>query len=101
MTRYDKKTDNNQKEIVAEFRRLGWEVIDTHCLGGGFPDVVVVMEGFVGGETDYGHYQYDIRLVEIKNGNAPYSKAEIEFIEKYPGLVTTVRSVEQVKELFG
>jgi hypothetical protein len=95
-----KKVDVNQAEIVAEFRRLGWEVIDTHELGNGFSDIVCVRKlkeslNNLGGRT------WDVRLIEIKNGNAPYSKAEVEFMEKYPGLVTTVRSIEDVKELFG
>jgi hypothetical protein len=94
MTRYDKKTDNNQKEIVAEFRRLGWEVIDTHCLGGGFPDVVIFKQGILN-QCLFHHF------IEIKNGNAPYSPAEVEFMERYPGLVTTVRSTQDVKDLFG
>ena len=37
----DRKTDNNQHEIIAEFERLGWSVIDTHTLGKGFPDIVI------------------------------------------------------------
>jgi hypothetical protein len=90
-----KKVDENQAEIVAEFRRLGWEVIDTHELGKGFPDVIVVRDKW--GESGI----FSIYLVEIKNGNAPYSPSEKEFMAKYPGLVTTVRSIEDVKELFG
>jgi hypothetical protein len=89
-----KKVDVNQAEIVAEFRRLGWEVIDTHELGKGFPDVIVVRDYF--NVKDWKKY-----FVEIKNGNAPYSPAEVEFMEKYPGLVTTVRSIQDVVEKFG
>jgi hypothetical protein len=89
-----KKVDVNQAEIVAEFRRLGWEVIDTHELGKGFPDIIAVKHDSF---WDY----WSIRFIEIKNGNAPYSPAEVEFMERYPGLVTTVRSIEDVKELFG
>jgi hypothetical protein len=90
-----KKVDENQAEIVAEFRRLGWKVIDTHELGKGFPDIFVVKE--IMGLPGF----WKKILVEIKNGNAPYSPAEVEFMERYPGLVTTVRSIEDVKELFG
>jgi hypothetical protein len=86
-----KRVDENQAKIVAEFRRLGWEVIDTHDYGKGWPDLVVVK-----------YYKvWIINLIEIKNGNAPYSPAEVEFMAKYPGLVTTVRSIGDVKELFG
>lgn len=35
------KTDDNQKEIVAAFRRLGFTVAVTSALGQGFPDLVV------------------------------------------------------------
>jgi hypothetical protein len=92
-----KKVDVNQAEIVAEFRRLGWEVIDTHELGKGFPDILITFHW----DSKVGYSRWETILVEIKNGNTPYSKAEVEFMEKYPGLVTTVRSIEDVKELFG
>ena len=95
-----KRVDNNQTEIVAEFRRLGLEVIDYSDCGKGRPDILVatntrLMDG------DTGEYMWEVFLVEIKNGNATYTKSEIAFMERYPGLVTTVRSVEQVKEIFG
>jgi hypothetical protein len=95
-----KRVDNNQAEIVAEFRRLGWEVIDYSDCGKGRPDILVATNTrLVNGDT--GEYMWEVYPVEIKNGNAPYTKAELAFMERYPGLVTTVRSVEQVKELFG
>jgi hypothetical protein len=95
-----KKVDENQDEIVAEFRRLGWEVIDTHELGKGFPDVIAIQRIKEHGMDSIGR-TWDRRFIEIKNGNAPYSPAEVEFMARYPGLVTTVRSIDDVKELFG
>jgi hypothetical protein len=89
-----KKVDVNQAEIVAEFRRLGWEVIDTHELGKGFPDIIA-----------YNITQHPSlalsAFIEIKNGNAGYTDSEIKFMKNHPYLVTTVRSIEDVKELFG
>jgi hypothetical protein len=82
-----KKVDANQSEIVAEFRRLGWEVFDSHCIGKGFPDLVV------------SKWCGNVHLIEVKNGNADYTPDEIEFIEKFP--VTTIRHKEDVDVLFG
>ena len=93
-----KRVDNNQAEIVAEFRRLGYKVEDYSDCGKGRPDIMVLYNS---PNINYEPRYYVKALVEIKNGNAPYTKAEIAFMERYPGLVTTVRSKEQVKELFG
>ena len=93
-----KRIDSNTHEIKAAFEELGWAVIDTHEVGKGFPDCVVAFVHFpISSEEP----NYLVRLVEIKNGNAPYSKSEKEFMAKYPGLVKTVRSVEDVMEQFG
>lgn len=85
-----KKIDSNTHEIKRAFEELGYEFIDTHEVGKGYPDSNVR-------RPDWSF----VMQVEIKNGNAPYTQDEIKYMIKHPGLVKTVRSVEDVKEMFG
>jgi len=87
------RPDNNRDEIVEAFERLGWTVFNTGMVGEGFPDVVVAHE--------IKNIGWECVLAEIKNGNAPYTPKEQSFMDKHPGLVITVRSVEEVERLFG
>ena len=45
MPKYNAKADSNQKDIVKDFRKLGYSVTPTHTLGRGFPDIVVGKQG--------------------------------------------------------
>lgn len=92
------RPDGNRNEIVAAFERLGWTVFNTGMVGEGFPDMVVAYNS---PNINYEPRYYVKALVEIKNGNAGYTTKEKSFMEKYPGLVTTVRSVEDVERMFG
>jgi hypothetical protein len=92
------RPDSNRDEIVDAFEKLGWKVFNTGMIGEGFPDVVVAFDHSIDGNS--GHF-YKICLVEIKNGNGKYTPKEQKFMDEYPGLVTTVRSVEDVQEMFG
>jgi Holliday junction resolvase len=40
-----KKTDLNQKEIVAVLKQVGADVLDLSAVGGGCPDLVVAWRG--------------------------------------------------------
>ena len=90
------RPDNNRDEIVDAFEQLGWTVFNTGMVGEGFPDMVVG-KPFKWSE----HGFWELYTVEIKNGNAPYTPKEQAFMDKHPGLVITVRSVEEVERLFG
>lgn len=50
-----KRVDANHWEVFAALRRLGWCVISTADLGGGFPDLVAAKAGV-------------LRLIEVKDG---------------------------------
>ena len=69
----------------------GYDIINLGNVGDGVPDIAVVYSSRGVWHTDW---------VEIKNGNAPYTPKEEKFMEKHPGLVITVRSVEDVERLF-
>ena len=86
------KADQNQPEIVAEFRRLGWTVAHTHQVGKGFPDIVVARAD-------------RIELVEIKDGKKPPSARKLtpdeqQFHDAWPSGIAIVTSVEDVRERF-
>ena len=92
MSRYARRIDDNQPEIVAAFRACGWYVRDTSRLGEGFPDLVVYRP------------QNGIVLVEIKDGTKPPSARrltpdESEFARNCP--VAVVYRVEDVLALSG
>jgi hypothetical protein len=42
MTRYAKRTDKNQSDIISGIRKFGYRVFDTSASGEGFPDMVVI-----------------------------------------------------------
>jgi hypothetical protein len=42
MTRYAKRTDKNQSDIISGIRKCGYRVFDTSASGEGFPDMVVI-----------------------------------------------------------
>ena len=92
-----KRVDVNQAEIVAEFRRLGWEVIDMHEFGHGFPDLIIARVY----SADEGTCSWQHYLVEVKAPRGKYTPDQVEFNKRFGGLAVTVKSVEQVKELFG
>lgn len=85
------KVDSNQKEIVAEFRRLGCSVLHLHTVGKGCPDICVGYQG-----KNY--------LIEVKDGSLPPSKRQLtadekEFFEGWRGQVIVVGNIKQVQEL--
>lgn len=45
MPRQIAKVDKSQREIIATMRAAGYRVIDTHNLGEGFPDLVIIGKG--------------------------------------------------------
>ena len=83
-----KKTDSNQKEIVAAFRNAGATVFHVHMVGHGFPDIIVGYHG-----KNY--------LIEIKDGKKVKSARKLTpdeeiFHSTWRGHVAIVESVEDV-----
>ena len=81
------RIDDNQKEIIAAFRKAGCSVKPVHTIKG-FVDIIVGLNG------------RNI-LVEIKDGNKPKSArklttAESEFHKQWKGQVCIVESVADV-----
>mgnify|MGYP001563261363 CR=1 FL=1 len=81
-----RRTDGNQKEVVAALRKIGCSVFHTHKVGHGFVDIVC---GFRG--RNY--------LLEIKDGLQPPSRKKLTTDEKlfhfgWQGQVAIVYSAE-------
>ena len=76
------KIDANQPDIVEAFRKMGCDVLHTHTLGKGAPDLVVVYSGIA-------------LLVEIKGAKGKLTEAQETL---YSTLRTRPRIVRDVQE---
>ena len=91
--KYSAKSDDNQPEIVAEFRRLGASVTPTHMVGSGFVDIVVGHEG-----RNY--------LVEIKDGAKQPSQRKLtpdeqEYHANWKGTLHIVETIDDCAGVLG
>ena len=80
-----KRTDKNHSEIIAEFRKKGADVCDTHALPN-FVDCVVGYRGLTA-------------LVEIKHGNAKLTKSQEELMQEFDGWIDVVRDSMDVERV--
>ena len=87
------KTDENQAEIVAALRLVGWSVLPLHAVGKGCPDLLVAK-----GEQTF--------LMEVKDGAKPPSARkltpdQVEFHAAWRGRIVVVCSVREAMEAVG
>lgn len=87
------RTDANQKEIVAAFRKLGCSVVTTSSLRNGVPDICVGLNG------------WNV-WIEIKDGAKRPSERKLTEDEQrwhanWRGWVEVVESVDDVVALVG
>ena len=85
------RVDGNQRDIVTALRKAGCSVFITSSIGGGFPDIVVGVDG-----VNW--------LIEIKDGSLSPSRRKLTHDEEtfhlwWNGLVETVESVDEALEL--
>jgi len=80
------RRDANHQEVKDAFTALGCSVADTADVGGGFPDLVVV----IGGITV---------LVEVKTLNGKHTPEQERFYAEWRGSHYTVRSRDQAIDL--
>ncbi len=84
------KVDNNQQEVVAKFRQLGFSVLHTHQLKN-CVDIIVARDKLTA-------------TIEIKDGSlAPsarkLSEGEMKFKEDWKGLYFLCESIEDVLKI--
>lgn len=87
-----RKVDANQAVIVAALRAYGFAVAHTYEVGGGFPDLVIALRGWLG-------------LVEIKDGSKPpcarkLTPDEARFHALWPTKIYIIESVADVDRLY-
>lgn len=82
MSKYARRVDCNQKEIVNAFKQLGCSVFDTSRVAGGYPDLTIGKNG-------------KTILVEIKRDlKATFTKSQQEFMDSWKG--STVCRVQDI-----
>lgn len=87
MSRYARRVDDNQREIIKGLMKIGCLVRDTSAVGSGFPDILCAYKG-------------RLHLLEIKDGNKPPSwrritPAQRDFHQLWHGYVTVVNSLDE------
>lgn len=85
------RVDANQKEIVAEFKRLGCSVLHLHQVGSGCPDLCIGYNG-------------KTFLIEVKDGKKPLSQQKLtadeqEFKDNWKGSYHVVRRLDAVRAI--
>jgi hypothetical protein len=86
--KYRPRTDENQKQIVAELRRYGASVAVLAHLGGGVPDLLV---GFRGK-----NYLFEVKNPKVRPADRKLSDDERVFHALWSGQLATVHSTEEI-----
>jgi hypothetical protein len=83
MSKYARRKDANQQEVEDALSAIGCQVIDTHNIGGGYPDLHVV--------TPCG----DVCMVEVKMPGEGLTRSETVFLANYRGWIIIARSGQE------
>jgi hypothetical protein len=91
--RLKSRTDDNQKLIVEQLRKLGVSVAVTSMMGKGFPDLVL-------------GYQNKNFLIELKDGAKPKSQKgltmdEAKFFTAWKGQCDKCESLDEICKVIG
>lgn len=82
MSKYARKVDAIQSDVVAALRRTGHQVVLMHAVGGGFPDIIACRHG-------------QAHFIEIKSPKGRLTPAQQIFFEEWRGPeIHVVRSVD-------
>ena len=99
MSKYARKVDTNQADVIQWYEGLGYSIINTSAVGNGFPDLIAVKKGVrLTGIEDHAGWGWQTIFIEVKRSKyAKYTQAQKDFNEKYPGLAVRVETFEDVK----
>lgn len=86
MSKYARKVDDNQADIVAALRAVGQQVVLMHAVGGGFPDIIACRNGRA-------------HFIEIKSAKGRLTPAQKVFFAEWQG--PEIRIVRSVDEAIG
>ena len=82
-----KRTDANQKQIIADLEKVGVCVVNLSDTGGGVCDILT-------------HCRGNAVLVEIKHGKtANVRRSQIELMARYTGYIGVARTFEEAENL--
>lgn len=90
-----KRTDANHSTIRDGLRAVGYQILDMHDVGRGFPDLLAVCK------------TGQIVLLEVKTASGKLNAEETEFFDRFRGPARIVRSLEdaitlmQTFDMFG
>ena len=99
MSKYARKVDTNQADVISWYEGLGYDVINTSKMGDGFVDLIAVklVQHYLPGIDEY-YDEWSKIFVEVKRSKyAQYTQAQKEFNERFPGLAVRVETFEDVK----
>ena len=83
-----RRTDANQRDIVAALRMAGCTVHSLHAVGQGCPDLLI-------GRADKNY------LLEVKTEEGKLRRSQEQWIAKWRGHVAVVRTIEEALEAVG
>ena len=92
MSKYARKVDTNQADVIQWYTAFGYDVINTSKMGDGFVDFIAVKRIYYDGVPYWEQIWVEVKADE----NAEYTPAQKRFNEKYPGLAVRVETVEDV-----
>lgn len=107
------RPDANRDEIVEAIEKLGWSALNTGMVGEGFPDLIATKCTMKINTIELRDINNNIlseseclsvwrtKFIEIKSPKGKYTPKEQAFMDRFPGLVVTLRSVEDVAKEFG
>lgn len=81
-----KRVDKNQKGIVEQLRKLGYNVEYTYMIGHGFPDAMISFD------------ELFTIPIEFKSKGGKLTEDEIKFHNRYKGYIITAYNLEDVIE---
>ena len=87
MVKY-KRRDKNTDDIVEAIEECGFEAIDCHNMGGGFPDKIAVKK--------IGQHWCSVPI-EIKGIYGKLTESQNKFEDEFPGLNHVCRTKEDAK----
>jgi Holliday junction resolvase len=83
VTRRAAKVDANQPAIVEALREAGYQVVDVHGVGFGFPDILAVTKSGIN------------VLIEIKSPGGKLNQRELDFHQSFRGALGIAFSADE------
>ena len=88
-----KRRDGNHNELIAAFRKLGWQVLDMSDRGGGVPDLLI-------GDESHGLHWVEIKNTKTRYGRRGLTQRQQNWADRWMlGRVHVVRTIDEVVAL--